>query len=106
MRYAQGGGLTDERRAFREKLRMEAAERFRQGDETPVMLTTCGSASVGTAVAQGLVTERTQSSGVQGPASLPLLSDELFAVLERELAKGPVAHDWPDQTWTCRGSRR
>ncbi|MEU6325369.1 winged helix-turn-helix domain-containing protein [Streptomyces sp. NPDC047009] len=25
---------------------------------------------------------------------------ELFAVLEQELAKGPVAHGWPDQTWT------
>ncbi|MEU9979596.1 IS630 family transposase [Streptomyces sp. NPDC051014] len=36
----------------------------------------------------------------KGPASLPLLSDELFAVLERELLKGPVAHGWPDQTWT------
>lgn len=36
----------------------------------------------------------------RGPASLPLLSDELFAVLEQELAKGPVAHGWPDQTWT------
>lgn len=36
----------------------------------------------------------------RGPASLPLLSDELFAVLEEELAKGPVAHGWPDQTWT------
>ena len=33
MRYAQGGGLTDEGRGFREKLRMEAAERFAQGDE-------------------------------------------------------------------------
>ncbi|MFI2507372.1 winged helix-turn-helix domain-containing protein [Streptomyces sp. NPDC018972] len=30
---------------------------------------------------------------------MPLLSDELFAVLEQELAKGPVAHGWPDQTW-------
>ncbi|MFE1289217.1 winged helix-turn-helix domain-containing protein [Streptomyces sp. NPDC058751] len=28
------------------------------------------------------------------------LSDELFAALERELAKGPVVHCWPDQTWT------
>lgn len=36
----------------------------------------------------------------KGPASLPLLSDELFAVLEQELAKGPAAHGWPDQTWT------
>ncbi|MER5843489.1 hypothetical protein ABT099_24970 [Streptomyces prasinus] len=33
MRYAQGGGLTDERRSFREELRLEAAERFQQGDE-------------------------------------------------------------------------
>lgn len=31
---------------------------------------------------------------------MPLLSDELFAALEQELAKGPVAHGWPDQTWT------
>ncbi|WP_343235674.1 helix-turn-helix domain-containing protein [Streptomyces sp. SID10815] len=37
MRYAQEGGLTDERRYVREKLRMEAAERFRQGDENPVI---------------------------------------------------------------------
>lgn len=37
MRYAQGGGLTDERRSFREKLRLEAAERFRQGDENNVI---------------------------------------------------------------------
>ncbi|WP_432021185.1 helix-turn-helix domain-containing protein, partial [Streptomyces sp. 1222.5] len=37
MRYAQGGGLTDERRAFRERLRLAAAERFRQGDEHTVI---------------------------------------------------------------------
>lgn len=35
-----------------------------------------------------------------GPVSLPKLSEALFAVLELELAKGPVAHGWPDQTWT------
>lgn len=35
-----------------------------------------------------------------GPVSLPKLSEKLFAVLEQELAKGPVAHGWPDQTWT------
>jgi transposase len=28
------------------------------------------------------------------------LSEALFVVLERELARGPVAHGWPDQTWT------
>ncbi|CAM5334537.1 Transposase OS=Streptomyces alboniger OX=132473 GN=CP975_00125 PE=4 SV=1 [Streptomyces alboniger] len=36
----------------------------------------------------------------RGPASLPVLSDELFAVLERELDRGAVAHGWPEQTWT------
>jgi transposase len=28
------------------------------------------------------------------------LSPEQVAVLEQELAVGPVAHGWPDQTWT------
>ena len=36
----------------------------------------------------------------KGPASYPQLSDELFAVLEAELDKGPAAHGWPDQKWT------
>nr|WP_228473251.1 winged helix-turn-helix domain-containing protein [Streptomyces cyaneochromogenes] len=36
----------------------------------------------------------------KGPASRPKLSEALFAVLEQELAKGPVAHGWPDHTWT------
>jgi len=35
-----------------------------------------------------------------GPASRPKLSEALFEVLELELARGPVAHGWPDQTWT------
>lgn len=35
-----------------------------------------------------------------GPVSRPKLSDTLFAVLDAELAKGPVVHGWPDQTWT------
>ncbi|MGW5247330.1 IS630 family transposase, partial [Streptomyces sp. NPDC004129] len=34
MRYAQGGGLTAERRAFRERIRLEAAERFAAGVKT------------------------------------------------------------------------
>jgi hypothetical protein len=57
MRYAQGGGLTDERRAFREKLRMEAAEPLVRGlDQRPV----------GAALAQGLVPGRAESFGFQG----------------------------------------
>nr|WP_158716634.1 helix-turn-helix domain-containing protein [Streptomyces sp. NRRL F-5630] len=32
MRYPQGGGLTAERREFRERLGLEAAERFARGE--------------------------------------------------------------------------
>jgi len=32
MRYAQGGSLSDERRQFRERIRMKAAERFAEGE--------------------------------------------------------------------------
>ncbi|MGX1480429.1 UNVERIFIED_CONTAM: hypothetical protein RKD50_009237 [Streptomyces canus] len=42
MRYAQGGGLTDERRAFREKLRLEAAEWFQSGDENVIIAQVVG----------------------------------------------------------------
>lgn len=37
MRYAQGGGLTAERRAFREGVRREAGERFARGEKTSVI---------------------------------------------------------------------
>jgi hypothetical protein len=33
-------------------------------------------------------------------AARPKLSERLFAVLEEERAKGPVAHGWEDLTWT------
>ncbi|MFE0525423.1 winged helix-turn-helix domain-containing protein [Streptomyces sp. NPDC049541] len=101
MRYAQGGGLTDERRAFREQLRLEAAERFAQGDENPVI---AHDLRVSVRSVQrwrrAWSQNGTAALASKGPASLPLLSDKLFAVLEHELAKGPVAHGWPDQTWT------
>lgn len=101
MRYAQGGGLTAERQLFREKLRMEAAERFAQDVENKVI-----AHDLRISVRSVQRWRKAWSQGgpgalaSKGPASLPLLSDELFAVLEQELAKGPAAHGWPDQTWT------
>lgn len=101
MRYAQGGGLTDERRAFRAKLRMEAAERFAQGDENAVIAHDLrGSVRSVRRWRKTGSQDGPRALAFRGPASLPLLSDELFAVLEQELPKGPVAHGWPDQTWT------
>ncbi|GGZ30847.1 hypothetical protein GCM10010300_86750 [Streptomyces olivaceoviridis] len=34
MRYAQGGGLTDAGRAARERIRLQAVERFERGEKT------------------------------------------------------------------------
>jgi len=37
MRYAQGGGLTPREQEKRERLRLEAAERFARGERTEVI---------------------------------------------------------------------
>jgi transposase len=101
MRYAQGGGLTAERRAFRERLRIQAAGRFGAGQDNAVI-----ARDLRVSVRSVQRWRKAWSQGGEralvstGPASLPLLSDELFTVLETELDKGPVAHGWPDQTWT------
>lgn len=90
-----------ERRAAREGIRLEARQRFARGDKT-------------SDIAKDLrVSERSmeqrrrnwREGGMEGlkskgPAKLPELSDERFAVLEKELAKGPAAHGWEDQRWT------
>src|ERR1700761_792458 len=101
MRYAQGGGLTPERQAFRERLRMDAAERFAAGLDSALIAKELRvhvrsvqrwRAAWSAGGDAGLVSK--------GPVSRPILSDELFAVLEQELEKGPAAHGWEDQTWT------
>nr|WP_079408385.1 winged helix-turn-helix domain-containing protein [Streptomyces sp. 3211] len=101
MRYPQGGGLTAERQAFRERVRMEAVGMFADGR---------GSTEIAKELRVSVRSVQRwrrswQEAGrdavrSRGPASRPKLSDALFAVLEEELAKGPVAHGWPDQRWT------
>ncbi|MFE2424373.1 winged helix-turn-helix domain-containing protein [Streptomyces hokutonensis] len=101
MRYAQGGGLTAERRRFRERIRYEAGERFARGERTAV-------------IARDLrVSERSvecwrrawreggmEALATAGPPKLPRLSDGQFAELEKELAFGPAGHGWEDRRWT------
>ncbi|RDI58967.1 IS630 family transposase [Nocardia pseudobrasiliensis] len=101
MRYSQGGGLTAERRELRELVRLQVAAGFARGENNAV-------------IARGLrvsvrsvqrwrrawSAEGRDGLRSQGPASLPLLSEEQFAVLECELAKGPAEHGWSDQKWT------
>src|SRR5262245_55903282 len=101
MRYAQGGGLTPGAQQRREQVRMRAAEMFAAGEHSQAV------------AARWRVSLRTverwrRAWREQGPAGLvsrgpiraPRLSADQVAVLEQELAAGPVAHGWPDQTWT------
>ncbi|MET7694258.1 helix-turn-helix domain-containing protein, partial [Streptomyces sp. NPDC005483] len=90
MRYAQGGGLTAERR-LRERIRYEAGERFGRGERNAP-------------IAKDLrVSERsverwrrawreggTAALASTGPPKLPKLSDGQFAELEQELSLGPA----------------
>lgn len=101
MRYPQGGGLTDERREFRERIRLEAAGMFADGQPYRLIAKRLR-VSVRSVQRWRLAYEANGESALRskGPASRPELSDKLFTALEEELAKGPVAHGWPDQTWS------
>jgi transposase len=102
MRYAQRGGYTPAEQQRRERLRLEAAERFACGDSTGVI------------AAELRVTERTvrrwrqawRDGGTEalrsrGPVSRERLSLRQWARLEAELGKGPLAHGFAhDQRWT------
>ncbi|MFK8849818.1 winged helix-turn-helix domain-containing protein [Streptomyces sp. Ac-502] len=101
MRYPQGGGLTDERRAFRERIRMEAAGRFAAGQGNALV-----ARELRISVRSVQRWRRSWRDGGEEPlrsrgsAGRPRLSEALFRALEQELGKGPVAQGWPDQTWT------
>ncbi|WP_438296234.1 IS630 family transposase [Streptomyces sp. HUAS TT7] len=101
MRYPQGGGLTAERRTFRERIRLQAAERFAVGQDNAKV-----ARELRVSVRSVQRWRRPWHDGGQqalrsrGPAARSRLSDTLFAVLEAELGKGPVAHGWTNQTWT------
>jgi transposase len=101
MRYAQGGGLSDERRRFREDIRMMAAERFAVGEPSSVVAKELR-VSVRSVQRWWRAWDKGGLRALRsaGSASPPRLSEAQFVVLERELAKGPVAHGWPDQRWT------
>ncbi|MFF7190426.1 helix-turn-helix domain-containing protein [Streptomyces sp. NPDC008222] len=101
MRYPQGGGLTAERQAFRERVRMEAAVMFAEGrGSTDIARELRVSVRSVQRWRQAWKVAGRDGVRSRGPASKPKLGDALFAVLEEELSKGPVAHGWPDQRWT------
>ncbi|MCY0931301.1 winged helix-turn-helix domain-containing protein [Streptomyces sp. H27-H1] len=101
MRYPEGGGLTAERRAFREGIRREAGERFAAGEKTAVI-----AKDLRVSVRSVERWRRAWREGgmdalrSSGPANSPTVTDAQFAVLEDELGKGPSAHGFEDQRWT------
>lgn len=93
--------MTDAERARRERIRLEAVERFEGGEKSREI------------AAVLRVSERSVErwrrawreygkSGVasKGSPGRPRLSDVQIVRLERELERGPLLHGWADQRWT------
>jgi len=103
MRYADGGGLTAEGRARRERVRLQAAEMFAQ-DADPVQI--AGSLRVSTkSVYQWRRAWRAGGAAAlasKGPGgSACRLGDGQVAQLRAALEAGPAAVGWgEDQRWT------
>ena len=102
MRYAQRGGYTPAEQQRRERLRLEAAERFARGDRI-------GEIAHELRVTEGSVRRwhrAWQAGGTaalrsKGPVSREKLSAQQWARLEAELKRGPLAHGFAaDQRWT------
>jgi transposase len=102
MRYAQRGGYTPAEQQRRERLRLEAAERFARGDGI-------GEIADDLRVTEGSVRRwhRAWRDGgaealrSKGPVSREKLSPQQWARLEAELGKGPLAHGFAGgQYWT------
>ncbi|MDQ1005803.1 transposase-like protein [Streptomyces sp. V4I23] len=79
MRYPQGGGLTAERQQFREEVRLQAAERFAQGEASSVIAKDLR-VSVRSVQRWRQMWDEGGPRALrsQGPASLPRLSQKQF----------------------------
>jgi transposase len=101
MRYAQGGGLTAEGRKRRERVRLQAVERFEQRAPAAVI-------AAELRVSERSVRRWRQAWQEGGPAGLASrgqaarcrLEDAQLAALEAVLEAGPLAAGWQDQRWT------
>ena len=102
MRYGQRGGYTPAEQERRERLRLEAAERFEREEST-------GAIAQDLRVTPGTVRrwrKRWREGGAealrsQGSVSPERLSPQQWARLEHELKRGPLAHGFADdQRWT------
>jgi transposase len=103
VRYADGGGLTAEGRARREKVRLQAAEMFAQ-DADPVQI----ASSLRVSTKSVYQCRRAWQAGGQEALASPgpggsacRLDEDQFAELRAALEAGPAARGWAqDQRWT------
>lgn len=101
VRYAQGGGLTDAGRTARERLRLQAVERFGGGQKNAEI-------AVALRVSLRSVERWRRAWREQGEVGMlskgspgrSKLSEAQVVRLEQELERGPLAHGWVDQRWT------
>jgi transposase len=103
MRYPDGGGLSAQGRARREKLRLQAAQMFEQGIK-PVQVARCLRVSTKSAY---LWRRRWRAGGEaalasRGPGGAACrLSERQLARLRAALDAGPTVYGWDeDQRWT------
>ncbi|MFF8024545.1 winged helix-turn-helix domain-containing protein [Streptomyces sp. NPDC007896] len=101
MRYAQGGGLTDAERAARERIRLQAVERFADGQKNQQIAAELR-VSVRSVERWRRAWRECGEAGLlsKGSPGRTRLSEAQFARLERELERGPLVHGWADQRWT------
>ncbi|WP_456303116.1 IS630 family transposase [Streptomyces mirabilis] len=101
MRYAQGGGLTDAGRATRERIRLQAVERFEGGQKNREIAAALRVSERSVARWRRAWRQRGEAGVLsKGSPGRPRLSDAQIARLERELERGPLVHGWADQRWT------
>src|SRR3954469_16488246 len=102
MRYAQGGGLTAEECARRERVRLEAAEWIEEGATDREVAARFGVTGMsvnrwrGALAAGGRPALASKGPGGAHCRLSPTQLEELQAVLE----VGPAAWGWADQCWT------
>jgi transposase len=103
MRYPEGGGLTAQERAGRERVRFAAAEMFAQGASNVevarrLRVTRMSASRWHRAFDEGGL-DALVSRGPGG--ALCKLNAVQLKVLQAQLDAGPAAHGWDDQCWTC-----
>lgn len=101
MRHAQGGGLTPQGQASRERVRMHASDGFARDEKNGVMAKRLQVSARSVERRRRSWSERgRQALCISGPAKRPKADDSDFAELEPLLLNGAMTQGWTDERWT------